>query len=212
MGSGDIQEYIASNSVILASSNIDEVYEKCLIWCRNKGMKVIESEKPFLITAQGIFNTFGERGLYFYDVWEISIQLSQDRKGMQINFSLLKVLNPSFKPRKNQPRYIISPYPRVVRRLYRYLGVHMSDDVLRDLYPREYLNRYISKFSMYLGFCILATAILVGYGWYREYISLIRGDILRFFLFSIVPFFSGLMVFDEWFVLRSLRERLYISL
>jgi len=26
----------------------------------------------------------------------------------------------------------------------------MSDDVLRDLYPREYLNRYISKFSMYL--------------------------------------------------------------
>lgn len=205
------QEYIASNSVIIPSANIDEAYEECLAWCRKKGMKITESDKPSLITAHGIFSTFESRRRYYSDAWEIAIQLSADRKGVQIDFILLNVLNPSLNPRKNQPKHMISPYPRVARSLYKYLGVHTSDDILRDLYPRAYLDRYIRRFSMYLGVCGLATLVLIICGSYREYVSLVRGEVLLFFIFSMAPIFYGLMVFDELFVLRSLRRRLYFN-
>ena len=88
----------------------------------------------------------------------------------------------------------------------------MSDDVLRDLYPREYLERYIRKFSMSFGVCVLSIFILIIVGWYREYVSLIRGEVLKFFILSMAPILVGLMDLDEWFVLRSIRNRLYLKL
>jgi hypothetical protein len=207
----DTQEPIASNSIILPTSNIDEIYEKCLAWCRKNNVEIIESDKPSLIIAHGVFLTFqGSRN--YPDRWEISFQLSTDIRGVKIDLTLLNVIFSPFTLIKKQPRHMISPYPGVVRSLYTYLGVYMSDDVLRDLYPREYLERYIDKFSMSLGVCIFSTVVLILVGWYREYVSLIRGEVLKFFILSMAPILVGLTYLDEWFVLKSIRNRLYLKL
>jgi len=200
--SGLIQDYMTFSSVTIPSFNIDEVYEKCLTWCKKWGFKITESNKPTLIIAVGRINIYE----FNFDKCKTIIQLSMESRNVKLDFSLIKTDS-----KGNQSKGSVSSFPIVAKSLYIWLRVNITDNVLRGLYPRHYLIKYIRHYSLYLGIYSLITAIFIIYGYYNEYFILVRGDVFKYFIIAIYPFFSGLHAFIELYVLKSLEKRLYVN-
>lgn len=190
-----------SSSVILPTFDIDAVYEKCIEWCKYY-LWIRESNKPFYIYAIGLHTAFDQGNRQ--NQWEITIQLSKVKNHVKIDFCLLKVDYLILNTLRKQPRHRIFPYPTVVRSLYRYLGVHLTDDILRSLYQKDYLDRYIKRFTLNIFIAGCVTAALLLYGIFFSHI-------LWGMFISAIPFVYGLMFIDDIVVLKSLRERLYIN-
>jgi len=196
----DKLEHIISNSVIVSNPNIEEIYDSCVGWLRKKRIKLIESSKPYNITASAR-NLFLETKSIYADNWIMEIQFFQNRKGIEVIISLADVI--TFRGRHTSviPYY----YPFVVRSFYENLGITMTKGILRPIFPKNFIHNNIGKISRYSLFYFFILILMMIYGYSTN-------NLLMFMILGTAPVAVLIENFEKITVLNSLKKRLYFDL
>jgi len=132
----DIPEHIIDEQATIKGADIEEVYDACLSWLASLKARILEQKRPNFIKAQhgsGRRERVQKHGKIFL------IRLSSKGKDIVID---LKIPPISWIPSQKSPVYPIY-WTEFVENLWRHVGVPISDDLLRRLYPLKNLRRMI---------------------------------------------------------------------
>ena len=204
-------EPIASISMVIPTTNISEIYEKCFsLWgIRMLGRKInwniIETIKPTYIMSRGVPIPYHRNSIRPCE-WEI--HLSPKLSGTEVTISLVKNEGLLGNSNQNTPDY----YFQFSEYFFKKMGLEITKDVQRKLYSLEFLQRTIRRSTSNLVLSTVGFLFLLGYGYYVEFVLGNWGEFLSYMMFAMFPFFYMLAHLEIVVEYRTLRQRLYLTL
>jgi len=124
-------EYLKRDTVIIKNKDITEIFSSTLGWLEKEKADILEIEPPFFVSA---IHQYGvDEKLYKK---EIQIKLSTINSGLQIEFTVVKTIDYSV----NSPSMV---FIGLIEDFYKHIGVKVTDEIIRRLYPIDALNRLI---------------------------------------------------------------------
>lgn len=201
-------KYIASTSLIIPSTKIEEIYDKSISICKNrKGILnannwiILDSKKPTYIKINGFKDSADNPTVY--RTWEILF--SEKDNGTEVTLNLLD------KGEFWKNNIIPYEYFLISRYLFKNLGLEITSEVKRIIYPLEYLEATAERVTIYLGVSIALIIGILGYGYYLDYILLRKHEFLRFILIAMLPVTIGIQHLTDLIEVRTLRNKLYLT-
>ena len=175
------------------------------MWGLRDNWKILDSSKPSFIKTRGTPPIFSRKGTWG---WKWEILFSKKTNGVELTIILLEL--GGFL--RNFSKKIPYEYFKITKYLVKNLGLDITKNVQRTLYPSEYLKRTIRRSTINLVLSIVGLLLLLAYGYYLEFVLGQWGDFLSFMMFAVFPFLYGLGYLEILVEYRTLRQRLYLTL
>ena len=132
-------EHIIDERATIPDVQIDDVYEKCLAWIRNRHTSIREKHKPTKLVA---YHRIG----YDFPREEkiIRIDLSQGKEGVSVRL----IMDASSKVARRDlfnPSLTATSWSYLVESLWDKLGIEMDVEWRKRMYPRPHLDTVIAE-------------------------------------------------------------------
>ena len=119
-----------SHIISIPTNDIDGIFKKVVSWCNRKG-GILDTQEPNYVKL----NILHKADYKNSDIWVMEVHTSEEIDGIKVEVYLIERLGYFGKPSKNQDE-MPTHLPFMIRSLYKYLGIELSNDLMRTIFTK----------------------------------------------------------------------------